>query len=68
MADHYRRDRDPAGDPALSCQSHLPMIEAFCNAIEENRPPEVGAEAAWRVQRNIDAVYRNTAFTSGEPP
>jgi len=51
----------------LPCHAnpHLPMIEAFCRAIEENRPPDVGAETGWRVQRIIDAVYQNTAFTSG---
>jgi predicted dehydrogenase len=54
----------------LPCHAnpHLPMIAAFCRAIEENRPPDVGAETGWRVQRIIDAVYQNTTFTDGAPP
>lgn len=44
---------------------HRPLIEAFCRAIAENRPPDIGAETAWRVQRIIDAVYHNTAFSDG---
>jgi predicted dehydrogenase len=54
----------------LPCHAnpHLPLIEAFCRAIEEKRPPDVGAETGWRVQRIIDAVYRNTAFSDGEMP
>jgi predicted dehydrogenase len=45
---------------------HLPLIEAFCNAVRENRPPDVDAETGWRVQRIIDAVYRNRSFVKGE--
>ncbi|MCB2169303.1 MAG: Gfo/Idh/MocA family oxidoreductase [Deltaproteobacteria bacterium] len=52
----------------LPCHAnpHQPLIEAFCNAIRENRPPDVDAETGWRVQRIIDAVYRNRPFTNGE--
>jgi len=47
---------------------HLPLIEAFCRAIREGRPPDVGAETGWRVQRIIDTVYRNSGFMRGERP
>jgi predicted dehydrogenase len=47
---------------------HRPLIEAFCRAIREKRPPDIGADTAWRVQRIIDAVYHNTALTDGERP
>ena len=42
----------------LPCHAnpHLPLIEAFCDAIREKRPPDVDAETGWRVQRIIDAV------------
>jgi predicted dehydrogenase len=51
----------------LPCHAnpHLPMIEAFCRAIAEGRPPEVDVETGWRVQRIIDAVYADSAFTKG---
>ena len=54
----------------LPCHAnpHQPMIEAFCQSIAEGRPPDVDAETGWRVQRIIDAVYRNPAFTNGELP
>jgi predicted dehydrogenase len=44
---------------------HLPMIEAFCRTIAEGRRPEVDAETGWRVQRIIDAVSADSAFTRG---
>jgi predicted dehydrogenase len=47
---------------------HLPLIEAFGNAIREKRPFEVDAETGWRVQRIIDAVYQNRYFAIGESP
>ena len=54
----------------LPCHAnpHQPMIEAFCQSIAEGRPPDVDAETGWRVQRIIDTVYRNPAFTNGELP
>jgi predicted dehydrogenase len=54
----------------LPCHAnpHLPLIEAFCNAVREKRPPDVDAETGWRVQRIIDAVYRNCSFANGELP
>jgi predicted dehydrogenase len=52
----------------LPCHAnpHLPLIEDFCDAIREKRPPDVDAETGWRVQRIIDAVYRNRSFINGE--
>lgn len=47
---------------------HLPLIEAFPTGIRENRPPDVDAEKGWRVQRIIDAVYRNRPSINGEQP
>jgi predicted dehydrogenase len=53
----------------LPCHAnpHLPLIEDFCRAIAEDRPPAVDAETGWRVQRIIDAVYTDSAFTKGAP-
>ncbi len=53
----------------LPCHAnpHLPLIEAFCNAIWEKRPPDVSAETGWRVQRIIDTIYRNRSFANEEP-
>lgn len=54
----------------LPCHAnpHLPMIEAFCRAIAEGRPPAVGAATGWRVQRIIDAVYAASPFTKDALP
>lgn len=51
----------------LPCHAnpHLPMIEAFCRATAEGRPPKVDAATGWLVQRIIDAVYADSALTKG---
>jgi predicted dehydrogenase len=52
----------------LPCHAnpHRPLIDAFCRAIRAKREPDVGAETGWRVQRIIDAIYRNEAFAGGD--
>ena len=61
---------DGTRQETLPCHEnpHLPLIDAFCTAIREKRPPDVDAEMGWRVQRIIDTVYLNRSFSNGKEP
>lgn len=63
-------DEDGTRQETLPCHDnpHLPLIDAFCTAIREKRPPDVDAEMGWRVQRIIDTVYLNRSFSNGKEP
>jgi predicted dehydrogenase len=55
-------------DPKLSSHAqHRRQIQDFLAAIEEKRPPAVGAEDGRRAVALVEAVYRSAASGAAVP-